>query len=121
MVERGTDCSLVLDDGKLVGIFTERDYLNRVCAKNKNPQTTLLGEVMTPDPVTLQPHDCVTYAINKMALESYRHMPIVDDEGRPTSLLDVRLVMLHLVKVFAELEAEPVSASDGEWIDIGGG
>ena len=46
---------------------------------------------------------------------------IVDDEGRPTSLLDVRLVMLHLIKVFAELETERVSPSDGEWIDIGGG
>ena len=122
MSEMGTDCALVVEENeKLVGIFTERDFLNRVSAAKRDPSATRLGDVMTADPETLHPHDCVSYAINRMAVGSYRNVPIVDDKQRPTSVLDVRLVMLHLIKVFAEVEKGGGATDDEEWIDIGGG
>jgi CBS domain-containing protein len=119
MVDKGAQCALVLDDGVLIGIFTERDFLNRVAAERKDPSTIRMGEVMTRDPEALRGTDCVSYAINRMAIGRYRNVPIVDRNGRPTSVLDVRLVMMHLIKVFAELEQS--GPDDPAWIDIGGG
>lgn len=124
MSAKGTHCVLVVDRDQLIGIFTERDFLQRVVARRRNPSEVRLGEVMTPDPDTLQAHDCVSYAINRMAVAHYRNVPIVDGRGRPTSVLDVRMVMMHLLKVFAELERDEgagAGETDSEWIDIGGG
>jgi hypothetical protein len=55
-----------------------------------------------------------------MALRGFRNVPVVDESGRPTSVLDVRIVMGHLIKVFAEVEKEDPDVGDA-WIDIGGG
>jgi len=120
MLETYTSCALVVEDGRLVGIFTGRDFLKRVSAQKRDPKTTALREVMTPDPLALQSHDCVSYAINRMAGQGYRHVPVVDANHRPVSVLDTRLVMTHLIKVFAELEQDNY-VEDPNWIDIGGG
>lgn len=120
MIELPSTCTLVVDGDELVGIFTERDYINRVCAEKRNPTQVSLGDVMTANPETLKPRNCISYAINRMARASYRHIPIVDDANKPVSVLDTRLVMTHLIKVFAELDRD-ASQEDHDWIDIGGG
>jgi CBS domain-containing protein len=120
MKAKETHCALVVDGGKLVGIFTERDFLHRVAAERRDPARVRLCEVMTPEPETLRAHDCISYAINRMAVGRFRNVPIVDRNGRPTSVLDSRIVMMHLVKVFAELEQEKADDHE-EWVDIGGG
>jgi len=120
MLNKNTDCVLVVEDEKLVGIFTERDFVQRVTAEKLDVASTKMREVMTEKPQTLRSHDRVSYAINQMVVGGYRNVPIVDEHGRPTSVLDVRLVMTHLIKVFSELEQNPDS-DDDEWIDIGGG
>ena len=120
MAKTDVDCALVIDGDKLVGIFTERDFLNRVSAANRDPATTPMREVMTTDVRTLQGDDCVTYAIDRMANGGFRNVPILDENGKPKAVLDVRVVMGHLVKVFAEIEKEDPEVGQ-EWIDIGGG
>jgi len=119
MQAKGTNCALVVDREKLIGIFTERDFLHRIAAEGRDPATIPMRQVMTPDPETLRAHDSVTYAINRMAVRKYRNVPIVDRNGRPTSVLDARLVMMHLIKVFAELDQG--GGDHDAWIDIGGG
>ena len=122
MKSLGRDCVVVLDGERPVGVFTERDFLNRVCARKRSPLATSIGEVMTPDPETLRPRDCITYAINRMAVRGYRNVPIVDDERRVIGLLSVRDVVSHLNEVFAEVEdVASDERSMPEWIDIGGG
>ena len=126
MREHKVDCVLVVDSDALVGIFTERDFLHRVTAEHRDPATTAIEVVMTRNPDTLRETDCMTYAINKMAVRGFRNVPIVDEAGRPLSVLDVRIVMMHLLKVFAEVEKEnagrpPGADTDSEWVDIGGG
>lgn len=116
-----TDCALVVENERLIGIFTERDFLNRISAEDLDPGQTTMRDVMTASPETLRSHNCITYAINRMAIGGYRNIPIVDRDGRPTSVLDVRLVMMHLIKVFAEIEEAGPYDDDDEWIDIGGG
>jgi len=97
-------CVLVTDDGtkqsKLVGIFTERDVLLRIVDRGKNPATLPLSEVMTPDPDVLSVRSTVAYALNKMSVGGFRHVPVVDDEHRPAFVVSVRDIVEFLVAAF---------------------
>lgn len=122
------DCVLVVDGEELAGIFTSRDFLNRVAALRADPQMLTLGEVMTRNPRTLRPRDGVAFAINWMAVEGFRNVPIVDDIGRILGVLTVWDVMRHLDEVFDEIDATPratpvIDDSSGAvgMVDIGGG
>jgi CBS domain-containing protein len=119
------DSVLVVDGGRLVGIFTTRDFLNRVAGADPHART--LGDVMTAAPRTLRPRDGVAFAINWMAIEGFRNVPIVDDDGRVHGVLTVWDVMRHLGKIFDEIDATPrptstiADTSDVFTIDLGGG
>jgi CBS domain-containing protein len=121
------DCVLVMHDETLAGIFTSRDFLNRVAARGGDPATTELSSVMTRSPRTLGPDDPVAFAINWMAIEGFRNVPIVDDAGTVLGVLTVWDVMRHLGELFDEIDATPRSVqpqsdiSDVISIDIGGG
>ncbi len=111
-------CVVVTDDGtsasKLVGIFTERDVLLRIVDRGKNPATLPLSEVMTPDPEVLSVHSSVAYALNKMSVGGFRHVPIVDDEHRPAFVVSVRDVVEFLVEAFPrEILTLPVDSDRG--------
>jgi CBS domain-containing protein len=73
-------CVLIEADGRLTGIFTERDLLSRVILPGLDPAETRLDAVMTPDPFTLAPSDPPAFAIHRMVSQGLRHMPIVEDE-----------------------------------------
>ena len=66
---------------------------------------------MTPSPETLRPKDSVAYALNKMSVGRIRHVPLVDDDGRPAGMISVRDIVDFLVEVFPEeilnLPSEP--------------
>jgi CBS domain-containing protein len=97
-------CVVVTDDGteqsKLVGIFTERDVLLRIVDRGKNPATLPLSEVMTSDPEVLSVRSTVAFALNKMSVGGFRHVPIVDDEHHPAFVVSVRDVVEFLVEAF---------------------
>lgn len=97
-------CVLVTDDGttrsKLLGIFTERDVLFRIVDRGKNPATLPLSDVMTPDPEVLPDTASVAFALNKMSLGGFRHVPVVDQEHRPRFVIAVRDVVEYLVEAF---------------------
>jgi CBS domain-containing protein len=107
MSREAHDCVLLVEGDVLAGIFTSRDFLNRVAAVRKDPQRLPLGDVMTPTPRTLRPRDGIAFAINWMAIEGFRNVPIVDDAGSILGVLTVWDVMRHLHEVFDEIEATP--------------
>lgn len=80
---------MVVEDGRLVGIFSERDALTRVVAKEKDPATTLVSEVMTPDPITIAPETTVQRALDIMAEKGFRHLPVVEDD-RIVAIVSIR-------------------------------
>jgi CBS domain-containing protein len=122
------DCVLVMQNGRLAGIFTSRDFLNRIAAVRADPEQLVLGEVMTRMPRTLRPRDPVAFAINWMAVEGFRNVPIVDDGGEVKGVLTVWDVMRHLEAISDEIDATPRQApvvddasSPIAMVDLGGG
>src|ERR1043166_8844408 len=83
------DCVLVMRGEELAGIFTSRDFLNRVAAVRADPAAVVLGEVVPRLPRTLRPRDPVAFAINWMAIEGFRNVPITDDSGAVLGVLTV--------------------------------
>jgi len=97
MREHRVGCVLVVDDGALVGILTERDLLMRVDVPwSARP----IREVMTPDPETLSPDDPIVYALNKMSVGGFRHVPLVDAAGHPVGVVSVKDVVDYIVDFF---------------------
>jgi CBS domain-containing protein len=95
MHDKGIDCVLVVEGGRLVGIFTDRDAVLKVAGTN--PEDHRIGALMTHDPVVLRHDETIAVAINKMAVGGFRHIPIVDD-GRPTGVVSARDVFRHLAQ-----------------------
>jgi CBS domain-containing protein len=99
MSERRTSYALLEDGGRLVGIFTERDFVNRVVAAGREVAGPV-RDVMTPDPKTLTRHDNVQNAVELMCAGGYRHVPVLGDDGRAVGVLSVRDVIHYLVEYF---------------------
>jgi CBS domain-containing protein len=78
MAERRIGAVPIVDGGQLIGIFTERDVITRVVAPGRDPNTTPIGEVMTPNPDTVKSSDSVVHALEMMNSRRYRHLPVVD-------------------------------------------
>ena len=100
MNERGIGCVLVVEDDRLVGIFTERDVLTRVITGGRDIDSTPIGEVMTRDPECLTLDDGIAYALNMMSDGGFRHIPLVDADGRPTGVVAMRNVVDYMVDLF---------------------
>jgi CBS domain-containing protein len=86
---------------KLVGIFTERDLLQRVLDK-KGYGRLKLEKVMTRDPESLKTKDGLAYALNKMSVGRFRHVPVVDEAGTPVGMLSIRDIIDFVVEVIPE-------------------
>ena len=94
---------LVVDgEGRLTGIFTERDVLTRVAGQGREARSTALGEVMTRDPEALGPGDRVAYAVHSMSVAGYRTVPLVDAAQRPVGVVTVSDVIRWLAGLFPE-------------------
>jgi len=88
---------------RLAGIFTERDFLLR-SATLRGLGRVQLKKVMTREPETLRTKDSVAYAIEKMSVGRFRHVPVVDEEGAPVGMITTR----DLVDLIVELCPEEI-------------
>ncbi len=89
---------LILDDeGKLSGIFTERDVLSRVEVGEQSLGKVLLATVMTPSPHSLHEDDTIALALNHMSVGDYRHVPIVRD-GKPIGFCSIRGILRYIAE-----------------------
>ena len=102
MTERKIGAIMVVEGGRLVGIFSERDVLGRVVARSLDPDKTTLRETMTPNPLTVRPDDPPASALEMMAQRGFRHLPVVDGE-RIVGMVSIR-DLYAAIKV--ELEEE---------------
>jgi signal-transduction protein with cAMP-binding, CBS, and nucleotidyltransferase domain len=89
MAERNVGAVLVVEHGRLTGIFTERDAVYRVIARGRDPQTTRLAEVMTTAPKTVDPNKSFGYALLMMYENGFRHLPVIE-EGKVIGVVSAR-------------------------------
>lgn len=95
-------CVLVVQNQRLVGIFTERDVLRKVVTTGRDLDSTPVGEVMTSDPECLTLDDGIAYALNIMHDGGFRRIPLVDEHGHPTGVVTMRNIVDDIVDLFAE-------------------
>lgn len=93
----------ICDEGRLAGIFTERDLL-RFFSKHPNPTEEILGtglsEVMTRDPAVASTNDTLFAATQRMDEGGYRRLPVLDETGSCVGFVDVKTVTHFLVEHF---------------------
>lgn len=102
MMEHSIGALPVLRDGQLVGIFSERDVMNRVVAIGRMPGTTKVSEVMTANPKAVGPNETVENCLFLMREYGFRHLPITDGK-QLKGLVSLRDVLLRTV---AQVEAD---------------
>jgi CBS domain-containing protein len=86
------------EDGKLLGIFSERDLLTKVAGLHEDYAHVSVGDVMTAKPETVSVSDTLNYALHKMDLGGFRHLPVLSD-GKPSGVVSVRDMLRHIVKL----------------------
>ena len=89
MREKNVGAVAVLDGGKLVGIFSERDVVTRVVAENRDAAQTPIGVVMTKELIVADPGDDIDVALQKMVAGNCRHLPVVKG-GNLLGMISIR-------------------------------
>ena len=92
-------CVLVCKEGRVVGVFTERDLMRRVLAAGK-AMATPVAECMTANPVVVSPKEPIAAAVRRMEEGGYRHLPVVDEGGHVVGILSVKRIVHYLVEHF---------------------
>jgi len=124
MQEHHLGCVLVVDGrGVLKGIFTERDLLTKVAGRKLDWNAIAVSEYMTADPESLQRGDGIAWALNLMCIGGYRHVPLIDDDGRPTGVVSVKDIVEFIVDLFPDeiLNLPPDPRKKPGSDDVGGG
>ena len=92
MARRSVGAVLIVDDGRLLGIFTERDVVFRVVARGLDPAKITIAEVMTADPKTIAPDKAFGIAMVLMQENGFRHLPVIEN-GHPIGIVSARSVL----------------------------
>ena len=96
LVEKSIGCVLVADQGRPVGIFSERDALVKLNCRATELGDRPISEFMTSNPESLQKTAKVAFAVQRMDLGGFRHVPIVDNDRTLTGIISVRDILRYL-------------------------
>ena len=94
MVERNIGAVPILHNGKLVGIFSERDLMKRVVAEGRDLRNTCMVEVMIDDPLTINMNEELDNCMALMRRHNFRHLPVCHD-GQLVGMVSLRDILLH--------------------------
>ncbi len=95
-------CVLVIDQERLVGVFSERDALMKVAAQNVDIDRVPVAELMTANPECLAADVELVYALNLMSVGGYRHVPLINDKGQPRGVVSMRDIVDYLAGLFPQ-------------------
>jgi len=96
----------VISEGKLSGIFTERDLMIRVVLEGRDPSVTRVGDVMTGQCISAKNDMSMGEALQLMTERHFRHLPVVDENDRVLGLLSIRNLLHNRVdKLSQELDS----------------
>jgi CBS domain-containing protein len=97
MAEKQIGALVVIQDGQAIGIFTERDYARKVGPERKNPEETLIEEVMTRELITTGLNQTVNECMVLMTDNHIRHLPVMD-EGQLVGMISVGDVVKDMIE-----------------------
>lgn len=97
MFEKNIGSLLVIDDGKFVGIFTERDYARKLILKGKSSKETAIGEIMTEHPITVTYDTTIDECMRTMTDRKIRHLPVMED-NKLVGLISVGDVVKFIIE-----------------------
>lgn len=101
MRNHGIGCVLITDDaGRLSGILTERDLLQKVAGQGLDLGECRVGDFMSPAPESSKPDHPLAYGLQRMIISDIRYLPIVDDRDRPAGIVSSRDVIAYMAKQF---------------------
>lgn len=110
---------LVTEGGRLAGIFTEHDLVQRVLERESAWQDRCVADFMTPRPEALCHEDPIVFVMNRMYVGGYRHVPIVDDDGAPTRIVSIRDVLRFILDSFerhvSNIPPDPYRGPPSQW------
>jgi len=102
MSEKNVGCLLVTDDqGILIGIFVEGDIFYKIGGERCDLPNTPVADLMTTNPTTLNVSAPIGHAMHLMALHGFRHIPIVDDAGKPIKVANFRAGLRFIGDLYA--------------------
>jgi CBS domain-containing protein len=98
MAEESIGAIVVIEGNRLVGIFSERDLLLRVVSEKRDPERTLIRDVMTSPVETIHRDSTVDDALKVMLEKHIRHLPILDRDGRLSGMISMRSLLNEKVE-----------------------
>jgi len=95
--EKNIGALLVIEDDKLIGILSERDYARKIILKGKTSHDTPVNEIMTENPFTVQPDDKIETCMGIMSDKHIRHLPVVKD-GTVLGMISIGDVVTAIIQ-----------------------
>ena len=96
LAEYDVGALVVMQDGKLQGIFSERDYTRKIALQGRDSRHTTVREVMTPSVLVVRPDSDVRECMSLMSQRKIRHLPVVDGD-RVTGMISIRDLMDDII------------------------
>jgi CBS domain-containing protein len=107
MGEKNIGAILVIEEGFLKGILSERDYARKIVLKDKSSKKTPVSEIMECDVITVKPSDNLDYCMEIMSKKRIRHLPVIENE------VIIGLVSIgDVVKAIIEVQKETIKHLD---------
>jgi CBS domain-containing protein len=96
LAEYGVGAMAVMDQGKLVGLVSERDYTRKVALQGKNSKETTVADIMTRDVVTVTPKSTTSVCMALMSQKKIRHLPVLDGT-EVVGMISIRDIMDDII------------------------
>lgn len=103
LVNNTVGCAVVTEQDKVIGIFTERDAILKIGIQSAEMAARPIADFMTPNPQTLKVDDKIVFALQRMDLGGYRHVPLVDDDGLLVGIISVRDILQYFMQKISSL------------------
>ena len=97
MSDKNCGAVMVLDQDRLVGVLSERDYARKVTLKGRSSKNTPVEEIMSPDVVCIQPTQTIDDCMVLMTAQRIRHLPVVEEEGTLVGLISIGDVVKEVI------------------------